>query len=413
MTRLLIVAALLALVVTGCVTSSPSTTSVDVATTSTSTATVPSSQDRIAVSSVDGGVRVHDATGAEVMRLDAAVGTSYRQPVWASDGSILAARSGEGGGAGLVSVDASDASIRWEAAMDTPPFYYLPAPAGSGWATTSLRNDPSGEGLIAELVDGDGMVTPIATISPFYSTWSPDGGQLAVHGGGRTIDIRSEGGTETIADPSGVFQAPVWTADGLVTLRTTAIGQVLSVWDGVGFEDVASVSGPVRFTAESGRVALQAVGSGGGGGVQAGFRSQQLPEIPAGRLVVVDLDSGAIETVINELTPFFQWDPSGERLLFATFTSPDTLTFRVQVWEGGSTLDLGSFDAQPIWFRDLVPFFDQYDQSISLWSTGGDAIAIPEVLDGRRVVSIRPLDGSRAVVIEDATWVTWSPPDVR
>lgn len=405
------VGAILALVVTGCVTASTDTTSVEVVTTSTTTVAVPLPQDRVAVSSVDGGIRVHDAAGAEVMRLDAVAGISYRQPVWASDGSILAARSGDGGGVGLVSVDASDASIRWEAAMDTPPFYYLPAPAGSAWATTSLRNDPSGGGLIAELVDGGGMVTPIATISPFYSTWSPDGGLLAVHGGGRTIDIRSEGGTETIADPSGVFQAPAWTADGLVTLRTTAIGQVLSVWDGSSFDDVASVAGPVRFTAGNGRVALQAVGSDGGGGVQAGLSSQQVPAIPGGRLVVIDLDSGAVETVINELTPLFQWDPSGERLLFATFTSPDTLAFRVQIWDGGSTVDLGSFDAQPIWFRDLVPFFDQYDQSISLWSTGGDAIAIPEVLDGRRVVSIRPVDGSRAVVIEDATWVTWRPPD--
>lgn len=410
MTRLLTVGAVLALVVTACVTESTDTTSVDVVTTSTAIVTIPPPEDRVAVTSVDGGVRVHDATGREVMRLDAVAGSSYRQPVWAADGSILAARSGDGDGVGLVSVDPSDASIRWEAAMATPPFYYLPAPDGSEWATTSLRNDPSGDGLIAELVDGHGMVTQIATISPFYSTWSPDGGQLAVHGGGRTLDIRSEGDTETIADPSGVFQAPVWTTEGLVTLRTTAIGQVLSVWDGT-FEDVASVSGPVRFTAGSGRVALQAVGSDGGGGVQAALRSQQIPAIPGGRLVVVDLASGAIETVVNELTPLFQWDPSGERLMFATFTAPDALTFRVQIWENGSTVDLGSFDAQPVWFRDLVPFFDQYDQSVSLWSSGGDAIALPEVLDGRRVVSIRSLDGSETVVIEDATWVTWSDPE--
>lgn len=410
MTRLMTVGAVLALVVTACVAESTDTSSVDVVTTSMAIVTVPRLDDRVAVSSANGGVRVHDATGAEVMRLDAASGTSYRQPVWAADGSILTARSGAGGGIGLVSIDASDGSIRWEAAMDTPPFYYLPAPVGSAWSTTSLRNDPSGGGLVAELVDSRGMVTPIATISPFYSTWSPDGGQLAVHGGGRTLDIRSEGGTETIADPSGVFQAPAWTTDGLVTLRTTTIGQVLSVWDGEGFDDVASVSGPVRFTAGSGRVALQAVGSQDGGGVQAALRSQQIPEIPAGRLVVVDLDSGAMDTVVNELTPLFQWDPSGERLLFATFTSPDTLTFRVHVWEDGSTIDLGSFDAQPIWFRDLVPFFDQYDQSISLWSTGGDAFAIPEILDGRSVVSIRPVDGSEPTVIDDATWVTWRLP---
>ncbi len=407
MTRLSTLGAILALVATACVTGSTNTTSVDAMTTSTTVVTAPPWDDRILVSSVDGGIRVHDATGNEEVRLDASGGTRYRQPVWAADGSVLAARSGVGGGVGLVSVDSTDASILWEAEMDTPPFYYLPAPSGSAWATTSLRNDPSGEGLVVELVDRRGVVTPIGTTSPFYSAWSPDGGQLAVHGGGRTIDIRTEGGTETIADPSGVFQAPAWTVDGLVTLRTTAIGQVLSVWDGETFTDVASVSGPVRFTAGSNRVALQAVGSDGGGGVQAGLRSQQIPEIPAGRLVVVDLDSGAIDTVITELTPFFQWDPSGHRLLFTTFTSPGTLTFRVHVWEDGSTVELGSFDAQPTWFRDLVPFFDQYDQSISLWSNGGDSIALPEVVDGRQVVSIRPIDGSAPVFIDDATWATW------
>jgi hypothetical protein len=359
---------------------------------------------------VGGEVRVVDAQGTTIASAVPDAGAAYRQPVWTSDGSILASFASVADGPGLVALDASVGGIIWRSPMETPPFFYLPAPSASADATTSLRNDPAGNGLVAELVDRSGQARPIASVSPFYASWSPDGAALAIHGEGTYVDIRDSSGTRTIVEPSGVFQAPAWIDDGLVTLRTTGAGQVLSVWNDDNFRDIASVSGPVRFAAAAGRVAIQSIGETEIDGVQAGIPSQDLATIPGGRLVVIDLETGAIDTVSSVLTPLFQWDPSGERLLFATFDSEAELEFTWKVWEDGTVTDGVSFRAQPIWFRDVVPFFDQFVQSVSLWSPDGSAYAYPEVVDARPVVSIHQLDGSPPLVVQNATWVSWFVP---
>lgn len=379
------------------------------ATTTTSTAEGPAPV--MVVGTVGGEVRVVDDRGTTIASAVPDTGDAYRQPVWASDGSILASFASVESGPGLVALDPVDGGVVWTSPMETPPFFYLPAPAPSTDATTSLRNDPSGNGLVSELVDRSGNARVIATVSPFYASWSPDGDQLAIHGEGRYVDIRDASGTRTIAEPSGAFQAPAWDDEGLVTLRTTdAAGQVLSVWNGEGFRDVAAVEGPARFSVASGRVAIQSIAQDDAGGLQAGVPIQELDAVPGGRLVVIDLDTGAVDTVSSVLTPMFQWDPSGQRLLFATFDSESELEFTWRVWEDGTVTDGASFAAQPVWFRDVAPFFDQYVQSVSLWAPDGSAYAYPEVVDARPVVSIQPLDGSPPSVVENATWVSWLVP---
>ncbi len=365
---------------------------------------------RLVVGTVGGAVRVVEGDGSPVVELEPQPGDAYRQPVWTSEDTILSSFSSIDDGAGLASIDPTTGEVEWATPMGSPPFYYLPAPTGASDLSTSLRNDPSGAGLIAELVDRSGAVRPLATVSPFYATWSPDGGALGMHGEGRRLAVRTAGGTTTIAEPTGGFQAPVWTSDGLVTIRTVDDDQVLSVWDGAEFRDVAGVAGPVRFTAAAGRVAIQSIAEDTSGGVQAAQRVPSTTELPGGRLLVVDLESGVSETVSSVLTPMFQWDPTGRRLLFATFEAEDELRFTWRVWEDGTVTELAPFVAQPGWFRDVVPFFDQYVQSISLWAPDGSAVAYPEIVDARPVVTIRSLDGSPATRLADATWVSWRLP---
>ena len=109
------------------------------------------------------------------------------------------------------------------------------------------------------------------------------------------------------------------------------------------------------------------------------------------------------------LTPLFQWNPAGDRLLYASFDDGSSLDLAWHVWEDGQVTDYAAFEAQPRWFRDLVPFFDQYDQSVSFWSPSGDAFAYPSIEDGDRVVVVQPVDGSDRTIIERATWVSWEP----
>ncbi len=398
------------LLLAACVSSTDDTTSTSESPTTTTTLAMPEPADLLLVSSIDGEARVIDELGMVLTSFDTDTGSAYRQPVWSADGSVLAAFTSVDDGHGIDSLDPMTGERRWRAPTGTPPFYFLPAPMGSASATTSLRNAADGSGLVAELIDRAGSLEEIATVEPFYASWSPDGSALAIHREGRVAEIRTEGSTETIAEPTGVFQAPVWTEDGLILLRVDGDDQFLSVWDGASFRDVVEVEGPARFSAVGGRVAIQSIADDPSGGVQASVGAQSVPALPGGRLMVVDLETGELQTVSSVLTPIFQWDPTGTRLLFASFESDEALEFRWNVWEDDSITEGPTWQAQPVWFRDVVPFFDQYVQSISLWSSDGSAYAYPEVIGARPVVTIRSLDGTEPVIVEDATWVTWQVP---
>ena len=346
-----------------------------------------------------------DASGSEIGFVDAPSAASFRQPVFAADGSILVAETGPAGDA-LVRLAGDDLRELSRSEFASPPFYYHPS-KGVPFRSTSLRNDEAGGGLVIEQVSDDGSVDGVARVAPFYSSWEPEGDRVATHVATSRLEIRSpDGSVEVVVDGTGVYQAPVWTPGGVLTLRTIDGEQRLSRWTESGIEDLAVVAGPVQFVARGKRIAVQSL-SEPAGGVQTSIRAQGLPEISIGRLVVFDAASGEQETVTPDVALYFEWDPSGERLLYATIDDASTASIRWSVWADGSTTDFGTFQANPVWVRDTVPFFDQYVQSAPLWSPDGTAFAYPAVDSGNPIVVIQPLDGE-SVSVADAGWVTWS-----
>jgi hypothetical protein len=79
------------------------------------------------------------------------------------------------------------------------------------------------------------------------------------------------------------------------------------------------------------------------------------------------------------------------------------------VWSDGQDEVIESFTVQPQWFGTLVPFFDQYAQSVQFWSSSGDYIGYPTVIGTDPFVILVPLDGGESVMIPDATWSSWDP----
>jgi hypothetical protein len=366
------------------------------------------SSDRIVVSTVSGAIVVFEATGKEVARIDPPDGHVYRQPTWLDHATAVFSDIADTGDHALVAFDAENESIVWRAEMETPPFYFAPAPANSPHATTSLRNDPSGSGLISELVDHSGRVTAVSQESPFYTSWSPEGEQLAIHIAGRRLDVRRNGATDTLLTDTGLFQAPVWVARGLVTLRTVSEVQRLTLWNGGSFTDLAEVEGPAGFVASGDLVAIQATVRPDTGSIAAGLRSQSLPAVPGGRLVVLDLSTGALQAVSGDLALVFQWDQKGESLLYATLgDEPATLVWNT--WSSGRSAEIASFTIQPAWFGNLVPFFDQYAQSVQFWSPSGTSIAYPAIVGSDPVVIVESLEGADRIILPDATWSAWAP----
>ncbi len=342
------------------------------------------------------------------MRIEPSEGSIFRQPTWLDVSTIVFSEVSETGDHSLIATDAETGEVVWRAEMKTSPFYFLPAPIGSPYATTSLRNDPAGTGLVAELVGRSGEITALSDESPFYTSWSPDGQQLAIHIAGRRLDVAGATGTATIASLTGLFQAPVWVDSGLMTLRTVEGLQSLAVWDGDSFNDIATLEGPAGFVAFGNRVAIQPSVRPDTESVEVGLVTQQLPAVPGGRLVVIDLLSGSMETVSTELALVYQWDQVGESLLYATVgNEPVSLIWHH--WSDGETTEIASFSPQSSWFRSFVPFFDQYAQSVQFWSASGDHIGYPAVIGGAAVVVIQSVDGSGPIIIPDASWSAWGP----
>jgi hypothetical protein len=364
--------------------------------------------DRIVVTTGGNAIAVYRATGEKVGHVNPPAGHTYRQPTWLDDATIVFSDLSDSGDHALTAADAVSLEILWRAEMETAPFYFSPAPAGTSNGTTSLRNDPSGVGLIAELVDDEGDATLLSNESPFYTSWSPRGEDLAIHIAGQRLDVRRSGSTDTILDETGQFQAPAWVERGLLTLRTVTSIQRLTLWSEGSFTDLAELEGPAGFVASGDKVAVQARERPDSGSIAAGMQTQAVPTVPGGRLVVVDLATGMMQSVSSDLALLYQWDQAGDSLLYATLgAEPATLVWHV--WSDGGNVEIASFTIQPPWFGTLVPFFDQYAQSVQFWSPSGAHVGYPAVVESSPVVVIEPLDGSDPVIIPDATWSAWAP----
>ena len=403
MPRLLIVAVVLGVLASACqpLSTSESTTSSDAV-----ASTID--QDRIVVSTIRGAIAVYGVTGNEISHIDPPVGHFYRQPTWLDHETVVFSDVSDDGDHALVAADAEDGDVVWRAEMDTPPFYFSPGPPSGTYATTSLRNDPSGGGLIAELVDHSGAVSTLSKESPFYTSWSPAGDALAIHIAGQHLDVYRGGEAELLLSETGLFQTPVWVERGLVTLRTVSDVQRLSFWNEGVFTDVAEVAGPAGFVASGDLVAIQATERPDAGSIAAALRAQAIPTIPGGKLVVIDMATETIQTVSSELALLYQWNPSGTSLLYATVgDDPGSLIWNV--WTKGQSVEKEPFAFQPGWFSNLVPFFDQYAQSVQFWSSSGEYLGYPAVVGTDPVVVIEPLDGAESVTIPDAIWSAWAP----
>jgi len=129
-------------------------------------------------------------------------------------------------------------------------------------------------------------------------------------------------------------------------------------------------------------------------------------------LSVIDIGTGEAVEISDAAIAAFFWSPDGERLLYL---DPDAdeegIRFRWGVWEGTSSFLTPPFVPSLLFAREYLQFFEQYAQSMSLWSPDGSAFAYPganeEGEEGIWIQSARP---DRApVLVADGDFVAWSP----
>ena len=364
---------------------------------------------RLAVLDEDGHLVTMNPDGSDEIVLDEVEpGTSQvRQPTWSPDGRSVAWVHVEVTEAGALS--AAVATSRGggtrpsEARTAFVPFYLSWDPTSSRIAYLGSPSEGEIELGILEVAD-QSAGTPLDTGQPFYLSWGPDGDQLLVHVGGDRLErLDLDGSQTTVADRPGTFSVPVWTADGrtMVYAAVDADGQRL-VARGAEAQTERSLvpyDGLIAFVVspDGRRIAFQVL--------------QPEHTLP---LSVIDVRTGETVEITDSAIASFFWSPDGERLLYLV---PDPLPddtelwFRWGVWDGTSSFVTPRVAPSQLISVEYLQFFEQYAQSMRLWSPDSRAFAYPGMSeDGEEGIWIQSARPDRApVLVAEGDFVAWSP----
>ncbi|MFN0089740.1 MAG: hypothetical protein ACKVWR_05635 [Acidimicrobiales bacterium] len=346
---------------------------------------------RVLVIDPIGGVALENLDAGERLVLgEAPAGRVVRTAVWSASGrwAAWALDTDEPDGLGELRSRPEHAPEATVVASALSAFYLCPSPDGR--SLSYLSPGPLGLELAVSALDGAGLRI-VERGQPLYWSWAPDSTQLAVHVGERVFITALDGDEATpVCEPAGAFLAPWWMPDG--SLVYAEAGRLVARGP-----DGAVTPLPVR--APGGRFALDADG-----------RRLAAVELDAGEahLVITDLLTGERAVAAREPTAGFFWSPDGRRLAALVLESPTRLQWLVA--DGADVVRLAPFRPNPAWVREVLPFFEQYSQSHSVWSPDGSELVAPALdADGFAVALVQPVAGHGAAPpIPGARFAWWA-----
>lgn len=364
---------------------------------------------RLAVLDADGQLVTMDPDGSDEIVLDEVEpGTSQvRQPTWSPDGRSVAWVHVEVTEAGAVSASiatAGDDGTRPSTSRtEVVPFYLSWDPTSSRIAYLGAPSDTFIELGVLEAADRSSGTSLVAG-QPLFFSWGPDGDQLLVHVGAERLDrLGLDGSTSAVGDQPGTFSVPVWTADGKTLVYASADGDgqrlVARNVEADRGRPLVPYEGLIAFVVspDGERVAFQVIQP-----------DRILP------LSVIDVDSGEVVEIVDAPIASFFWSPDGERLLYL---DPDPLPddsglwFRWGVWDGTYSFVTQRIALSRLISVEYLQFFEQYAQSMRLWSPDSRAFAYPGMSeDGQEGIWIQSARPDRAPVrVAEGDFVAWSP----
>lgn len=328
--------------------------------------------------------------------------------IWSRDGQRLIFTESERNRTRVNSArpDGRETRVLYEAVLDREPFYLSGSPDDRHVAF--LAPDPL-EGMQLRIAELDRPNSARSAVSgePNYSSWSPDSQSLLVHIGGTrpsafvgTYDL-NEALTQTIEARPAAFQAPVWSPAGEVEwlyARQSVAGNQLVISSAALTRTLVEFDGGISF-----------------GWSPAGQHIAYALNTPNSflyeGLTAIDLEGAASQLIFKGNLLAFFWSPDGTKLAYLTgaLVAPSSIgragglaapalpqrrtlqvTWHVYDLTQQRTIDLNTF-APTESFVYLIQYFDQFAQSVALWSPDSRSL----------VYTGQPLIGERGVYIID------------
>ena len=387
----------------------------------------------------DGNVRLVDQKGGSSRALTSDAGPSgdaqvaYAAPAWSPDGRQLAfTRMALDGSRTLVDASLYTAGrdgkgvTRILSGTRLRPFYLYWSPDSrmvsmlssvDGEASLELGVAPAGSGGGYRALDHG---------APFYWAWRSDSRAILVHAnagqpgtGGERLSVLSldpQVSHEPIKAAAGMYQAPSFSPDGRTVAWASTSETVstlhLSAPDGSKDRAVAT---------ETGGLFLEMSKDGRRLAYLAAVRYQP---VQMGTLAIVDTArSDRKQTLKEEPVIEFSWAPDGRTLAFVVpetgdgvdrmFLQSDSVAYvRLMGCDAatGKTWTIARFPPSRGFFA-VLPFFDQYQRSSTIWSPDSRFLAFTALTaDGGPGVFVSRADGNitpRLIAAGDGAF--WSP----
>jgi TolB protein len=329
--------------------------------------------------------------------------------IWSHDGQRLIFAASERNQSRLNSArpDGQDIRVLYEAERISEPFYLSGSPDDRHVAF--LAPDPL-EGMQLQVADTDQPNSARAAVTgqPNYAAWSPDSQSLLVHIGGTRADAfvgtyeMSAATTQKIETQPAAFQAPAWSPQGerqwLYARQPGERGELV-IGAGPTSRTLAEFDGGIAFS-------LSPAGN------QVAYAINTPDSFLYEALTLIDLETREARTYSTGDVLAFFWSPDGQKLAFLTgaLVEPSPvgragglaarslaqqrtlqITWHVIDLQQQETIDLNTFEPTES-FIYLVQYFDQFAQSVSVWSPDSRAL----------VYAGQPLIGERGVYVVEA-----------
>jgi TolB protein len=345
---------------------------------------------------IDQGGGHQEALTDDARGLDSQVGARrfYQFPAWSPGGRQLAFVGFDFQGEDLAAVQMytanADGSDRVEAFRSEQdfPFYLYWSPDGRN--LSFLTSPMNGEAMSLRMIPARGGEAQIlGTGAPFYWSWSPDNRTILTHTGadleeGKMSLLKLEEGVREQELPlqPGSFQTPAWSPQGdefLLAGKNDEDGQdelLLLDRQGQVKKSLAQIAGTIAFAWAP-------------DGSNLAYLATETPTAAgAGRELVV-LDPERPEETKKAVDAFvvaFFWSPDSQKLAYfaPVLVAPQEGSAQPVLYMELHVMEARSGESQLITsfrptdnFTNIMPNFDQYQRSATLWSPDSHNLVVP------------------------------------